>query len=1194
MSQLNELISVNSNFKNAINLYLDLNKVDKVNCYIPTKSSVDMLDKYLTWVEDNKNQSTLLIGPYGKGKSHFLLVLLAILTMERNDVNDKLVEELIDKISGTSLEAAERIKNIWTSKKRFLPVIVMSTQGNLNQAFMVGLFEALKRSGLTDIVPETYFSYAIDTIKRWKSDYPETYEGLVKALVDYNTTPTKLIKALQRFEDDKYELFKEIYPSLTSGEVFNPLVNSEVITTYESIAKKLCSDYGFGGIYIIFDEFSKYIEGQDKKTSGNNMKILQDVCELATSSKDNPIFVTMVAHKSIKEYGKYLSVDIINSFTGIDGRIDEVMFVTSEKNNYELIKNAIIKNEDKLYNDKYVKKYLSSDEINKYYEIPAFSSTFIASDFEDIVAKGCFPLVPAGAYLLLKVSAKVAQNERTLFTFISKDEQYSMANHIKKVANPENWVIYADLIYDYFKKLFKKEVSNELIHNEWLNAEYAISNASSSDEIRVLKTLAIINIVNLPDEFMANEKYLKLASGVDDIENVINDLVTSGLIYKKAADQCYTFKTRATSALKKEIDKRKVLKGDRVNVNKILADISEVKYVLPRDYNYQYSVTRYFKYEFMNVEDFLCIDDLNVLFEDGVFCDGKVVALYTLEDNDYTIQIQNKLSKNNIEKLVVLYSKNVLDIVEQITEYEILQELKKDVVFFNDEGNKVLQNEIPVIEEDLEILIDNFIQNSYAEGRYKTVYCIKDGAVVCEEKDRINDIVDYLCSVIYDQAVPINSELINKEEIKTGSIKKVRKNLINVWLNNEKTEDFLNGTSADSSIFRALFVGTGIYDGYSCVNVDNMLDIFNDFIVGASDNKRSMVELINKLTAAPIGMRRGPIPVYLAYVFSKRNEDIVVYFGNKEVTITADIILNMCEHPEDYYVYISSENAIKENYLSELCGIFNVVIPDRSVESRISNIVTTMQKWYRSLPQVTKNIKKNASVFGDERIIQAYPKVKRLMQSIEPNPYEILFVDLPEAFSVGEDYSLLAKLLRDMKRVLSNYYNDLKSNAITETIKIFGEVSGLDLKHSLQEWHDKQSDLAKNGLHSSQITNFMTCIAKDKSYNDMDVIEKVAKTVTEIYMDSWNDASLDMYISSIAELKEKIEAITDVNIVGQKSKLTFVGKNGNEVTKYYEHVDEGTGSILRNIISDALEDFSDLSVNEKISILLEMIENQLG
>ena len=76
-----------------------------------------------------------------------------------------------------------------------------------------------------------------------------------------------------------------------------------------------------------------------------NIASLQDMCELANASKNAKIFITMVAHKSIKEYGKFLSVEIINSFTGIEGRIKEVLFVTSSKNNYELIQNAIEKDE---------------------------------------------------------------------------------------------------------------------------------------------------------------------------------------------------------------------------------------------------------------------------------------------------------------------------------------------------------------------------------------------------------------------------------------------------------------------------------------------------------------------------------------------------------------------------------------------------------------------------------------------------------------------------------------------------------------------------------------------------------------------------------------------------------------------------------------------------------------------------------
>ena len=138
-------------------------------------------------------------------------------------------------------------------------------------------------------------------------------------LKEYKYTVTSITSALKNCDETALNIFKIIYPKLTSGSEFNPLVGSEVLPMYKNIADKLVEEYGYSGIYIVFDEFSKYIEGQDKKIAGNNMKILQDMCELANASKNAKIFITMVAHKSIKEYGKFLSVEIINSFTGIEG-----------------------------------------------------------------------------------------------------------------------------------------------------------------------------------------------------------------------------------------------------------------------------------------------------------------------------------------------------------------------------------------------------------------------------------------------------------------------------------------------------------------------------------------------------------------------------------------------------------------------------------------------------------------------------------------------------------------------------------------------------------------------------------------------------------------------------------------------------------------------------------------------------------
>lgn len=1192
--KLSDIVSFNSEFRNAINLYLNLNKADKIRSYIPTKSSVDILKQYIDAVENNKRQATILIGPYGKGKSHLLLVLLAIISLERNKKNNEIINELVERIKRVDEQTSNIILNIWNKKGRFLPVILMSSQGDLNQSFLVGLNDALKREGLSELAPETFYTHAVDVIKRWKKDYPDTYTMYKKLIKAKKISENDMLNGLVNCENDKLELFKKIYPELTAGGIFNPLASAEVLPMYKSVADKLKEQYGFSGIYIIFDEFSKFIEGQNKKTTGNNMKLLQDICELANDSKDAQVFITMVAHKSIKEYGKYLSTETINSFTGIEGRIEEVFFTTSSKNNYELIKNAIFKDEDNLVNVPEIKPYINDDRATRYFKLDCFRSTFTKEDFKEILVKGCYPLSPSSAYLLLNISEKVAQNERTLFTFISKDEQHSMARYVKTHPNKNNkdWIINADLIYDYFKAIFKKDITNEYVHNEWLNAEYALSMVKDADEIKLIKTIAIINIVNKPDEISTNQEHLELASGLDNVIDIIDKLVTSNVIYRKSSNDSYVFKTRATSEIKTEIRNRRAIKGDKVNIGNVLSSICELKYILPKRYNYEYTMTRFFRYEFMEVQDFLNIIDYNVFFDKNKFADGLVLALFSLTDKDYSKKIKEKIHDFQCPRLVVLYNSNVFKLSSQAQEYEIIQELKSDTKYFESDDKKVLLKELPILEEDIRIELYNFIDINYGDESANIFYYSKNKAHTTNEIN-ISKVVDDLCYEIYNKSISINNELINKEYVNTSPIKKARKIIIEDLINNNDTSKYMQGTSAEATIYRALFVGTGIKSGHYKKNIEYVLGIFNEYLDNCGINRAPVSELINKLTDEPIGMRSGVIPIYLAYTLSKRNEDIVVYFEKKEVEISPDIILNMCEQPNDYYIYISLEDVNKEKYISSLCNMFNVNDRKLHVDSRIHNIFSNIQRWYRSLPQVTKNIR-NQSKYIDNKVLEkALPKLKNIMQSVEANPYEALFENIPLALGIDNNYDEVIKLLGILKEKLGKYYEWLLAKTAKQTIKLFDNTSKQDLCHTLYEWYETQSDLAKNGLHAANITGFMNCINKNKIFDDSEFVKKIVKAITGVYIDSWNDSSLDKYLEELSQVKAEIESINDEVKVSNQYELSFTNKSGVVIKKYYNQVDENTGVILRNMISDNLEDNSDLSANDKVAILLEMIEKVL-
>lgn len=77
---MSKMISVAPGFQYSVNIAYDLNNNEKLQDFIPTKSSLDLLDDILLSTRDSSNdRARVLIGAYGKGKSHIVLTILSIL-----------------------------------------------------------------------------------------------------------------------------------------------------------------------------------------------------------------------------------------------------------------------------------------------------------------------------------------------------------------------------------------------------------------------------------------------------------------------------------------------------------------------------------------------------------------------------------------------------------------------------------------------------------------------------------------------------------------------------------------------------------------------------------------------------------------------------------------------------------------------------------------------------------------------------------------------------------------------------------------------------------------------------------------------------------------------------------------------------------------------------------------------------------
>ncbi|MDD5936767.1 MAG: hypothetical protein PUC65_14575 [Clostridiales bacterium] len=1184
--KLNELVAVNDKFQNSINIQLDINKKNKVESYIPTKSSVDILRRYINNIfNDTKEKSTILIGPYGKGKSHLLLVLLSILSMGYDLEEQESIQMIISRIKNVDVECGSKLEKLRKRHIKYLPILISSTQTNLNQAFLLALNEALKRAGLSNIAPQTYFNEAEKIIVNWEQNYTVTYNSFLDILKSKRTDIKQFITGLKMCDKDTLNLFKDIYPELTAGSIFNPLINTDAAHIYKSINETLCKEYGYSGLIIIFDEFSKYIEGHDESTMATDMKTLQDICELSNNSKVNQIHTIMVAHKSIKEYGNVLSKQIINSFLGVEGRINEILFVSSSQNNYELIQNAIIKKES--YSQ------LSNEEllINNGYDIPIFKALFTEEDYNKIVFRGCFPLLPLSSYLLLNISEKVAQNERTLFTFISKDEPHSMARFIKEHRKGMACYITAANIYDYFKNMFKNEVANSLIHNEWLKAEQALKGVEDEEEVILIKTLSIINIINKFDEVPPTRKYLSNASNIKAVDSVIERLIQKRIIDFRSSNEHYYFKNSVGFNFSKEIRKAINKLPSNRNYSEVMQGISGYDYLLPKTHNLNNSMTRFFRYLFITEDEFINLKSSDVLFTNS-FSDGKILCVYSKNGSTVESCIEH-ITELADDRIIVITSNRSLNINHLLDRYMAILKLKSDPDFMAD--NSVLMEEIEMYEEDIVHDVQLEIQSTFdlSLAGTRVVYSNNSDCIIeiNNQKD-LNRFVGDICNQIYCKTPVINNEMINKNSI-SSQIRTARNNLTTRLLQREDLSTFMSGTSPEASIYRSSLFYTGVLDSdIKNEGIVYVLKVIMDFILSCDDKKNSFSELYKILLNRPIGMRKGPIPIYLAYCLQSFGDTPIIYLMDKEVPLSGQILSNINDNPQNYSLLIEKGTKDKLQYLNSLDELFiNMQKAQDENKPIISRIVIDMQRWMQSLPSVTSNFKYYKEITDlNEKEFGLLLTLRKVLKKIECNPRELLFETIPNQLATS-NYVECYQYVKKVKETSDNYLNNIKKKVVENTIATFSKKSTNNLVEVLSSWYSMQNNSAKNVLTSTKLSLFMSYISSLDNYDEQEIVNRLSKILLDVHIENWNDESLPQYEAELKSVKQEIEMTVDTEI-SQKSKIVL--SNGNrEVTKFYDEVtDDSTSYFLKNALQDTLDEFGEsLEINQKVSVLAQLISD---
>ena len=1197
MSNLVKIIKPLEGFQYSVNIAYDIYDDKKIKSYIPSCSSLQIIGDLLSSTENKStDRARILTGSYGKGKSHLILYTLALLAGR----DASLFSTAIKKAGEINPDLAKNIEAYLNSKKKLLPVIVNANSMDIKSTLLQSLSLALEQAGIKDIMPTTFFDVAIEKIMTWKKDFQETYSLFEKKVGESGAT---FINQLREYNQSYYDLFIKVYPFLTSGSEFNPLEGSDVISVYESVVESIKTK-GYNGIFVVYDEFGKFLEGSVEKTSAMDIKIIQDFAEKSNRSGANQLHIMLISHKGIDNYIGRLSKIKVDAWKAVSNRFKAITIENNEAELFDMVATVLARDEN-LYHD-----FLSvhTKSFGHLKEIVQKDHAFSGINQYGDLAEKCYPLHPYSLLMLPKVSELVAQNERTIFTFLSSTEKYSVP-YFLRTDSAVFPLIEPDYIYDYFEPLFKGEPYGSNIKKQWQIATSALSKLKESDNLlaeKIVKTLILIYCINdfevLPpswdiicDIYSTHYAWAEIESA----KQVLKDYhLLIELLYKPYVRITEGSSHNALEMIQQE--KYRIESG--FDPKHVLNELLNVKYLYPVQYNDENEIVRYFEFQFVDSGDLKFISQQGMELDTNA--DGVVFGI--LLSNEQELQTaKTRILEINNQRAVFILPNETYRYTELTLEYLAVQNL---IDFYS--GKEIeLVDELSYILEDRFNVLNAYIENTYFRfaKRLSTVfYQAKEQNIV--RKAHLPRLLSDITANIFNRTPKIVNELINRNEL-SGPIKNARSKILSALLSERIVKDLgLQGNGPELNIMRSTLIIPGILINgdnprleYNCTDgrFRAILQVIRAHILNSSQaDNVNLGELYDTLIKPEYGygLKKGVIPIFLAIAFTQYKDHIIVRRKDREYAPSAALLADIEFSPRDFKVVLEQWDEDKDSYVAGLENIFSQFIntADRA-NGVFTYIVKAMRRWYLQLTkfEVTTKLvcdKKGMVSSADSSSL----KFRNSLSNSEINPHEFLFKQLPSIFKV----TTLADTLLGVRVAFQNIsatYGNLHVKFIHEIKILFGAKEGESLTSTIANFYDDLKPATKEHLFNGKNGMFLD-IAKHPNNDEFKLVEAIARALFNLRMGDFNDDIMNCFLEGVQAVRDDILAYNSnadsASTALGSYKIVFSDENGDVVTRQFDATqDSQEGQFLYNELTSALEDYGEaISTEEKRQILFKILK----
>jgi hypothetical protein len=758
-----------------------------------------------------------------------------------------------------------------------------------------------------------------------------------------------------------------------------------------------------------------------------------------------------------------------------------------------------------------------------------------------------WPLHPLAVFALVHLSNRVAQNERTMFTFLTSDEPHALRGLVERnlLESSRFLCIRAADLWDYFEAAVRADIGGIGTYRHWSGVINALDKTADGDEVaeEVVKTLGVITICADISPIRPTTDLLEWAVGAESPEqrqavaHSLDNLRRRKAVIHRQIDGYWTF----VSGSDVDFESRLRTALERANpsllqLRRLLEQTVEAPYVLARRYNQQRAMTRYFvgiyrwAHELQEVPWELLLEQTDA--------DGLIVYVLATNEPDLRTAYDAVQANDRVVYVIPSHERPLVSLTDVLHELFALQEISSDASLHQQDDRDRIQREIAWLMEDVVGRLEKMIKCLIDPRQEASIWITTDDTMAygyrVKSPGQASKIISDICDRVFWAAPVLNSEGLNRHR-PTPQQNRAAQQVIDALFAHSPDETFgLQGRGPEVLALNALLKVPGILrqdaEGIwfvarpnSNIHLARVWDTIEGYLNSCVEHRQTLETLVNTLTAPPFGLRRGVLPVLTAAVMRSRLMVTSMWHHRMPISvINGHVLIQAIERPDEYSLEIGQWSPVLDRLWQVLMSRFDEYISEIDRHKQpLSQLRSGMTRWLQGLPafcRFTRQISDQAIKFRD------------VVRKVQTEPAKAIFESLPAVLSLGEAAAAeqIGLTVDHLMQEISGAYYDLQRRLDAFAARQFAYTGVTqDGLISLKSWLSGIQAQSKVNIHefrfSTTLTQNVIDLLLSVDQNDGQFWNQMSEAVLGISLRDWNDTSEERFQTELLKARDEVE-----------------------------------------------------------------------